>query len=41
MKKREFNKQLFSKSNDVIEEYCEIRLSSPNLKSLEDLDRWH
>ena len=41
MKKREFNKQLFRKSNDVIEEYCEIRLSSPNLKSLEDFDRWH
>lgn len=41
MKKREFNKQLFSKSKDVIEEYCEIRLSSPNLKSLEDFDRWH
>ena len=41
MKKREFNKQLFSKSKDVNEEYWEIRAGSPNLQSLEDYDRWH
>ena len=41
MKKREFNKQLFSKTKDVNEEYWEIRAGSPNLQSLEDYDRWH
>ncbi len=41
MKKREFNKQLFSKSKDVNEEYWKVRRSSPNLHSLEDYDRWH
>ena len=41
MKKREFNKQLFSKTKDVNEEYREITAGSPNLKSLEDFDRWH
>ena len=41
MKKREFNKQLFSKTKDVNEEYWEIRAGSPNLQSLEDYDRGH
>lgn len=41
MKKRKFNKQLFSKTKDVNEEYWEIRAGSPNLQSLEDYDRWH
>ena len=41
MKKREFNKQLFSKTKDVDEEYWKIRAGSPNLQSLEDYDRWH
>lgn len=41
MKKREFNKQLFSKTKDVNEEYWKIRAGSPNLQSLEDYDRWH
>ena len=40
MKKREFNKQLFSKTLDVNEEYLRIRADSPNLHSMKDYDRW-
>ena len=41
MKKREFNKQLFSKTLDVNEEYLRIIADSPNLHSMKDYDRWH
>lgn len=41
MKKREFNRQLFSKTLDVNEEYWRIREGSPYLQSLEDYERWH
>lgn len=41
MKKREFNKQLFRKTQDVIHEYEELRYGDDNLHPLEDYDKWH
>lgn len=41
MKKRSFNKQLFCKTQNVIQEYEELINSDNTLHSLEDYDRWH
>lgn len=41
MKKREFNKQLFRKTQDVIQEYEELKYGDDNLHPLEDYNKWH